>query len=129
MFAMLGIGGIRAEVAAAQASITQAAGVAPRFFRPPAGVRSPLLDPVLHQLGLRLVSWTRRGFDTRRQPEAVTAKLVGGMQAGDILLMHDGHCARTPAGTPVVLEVLPRVLDAIGAAALRAVPLHVAIDS
>ena len=27
-------------------------GVAPRFFRPPAGIRSPLLDPVLHALGL-----------------------------------------------------------------------------
>jgi peptidoglycan/xylan/chitin deacetylase (PgdA/CDA1 family) len=35
------------------------------FFRAPAGLRNPLLDPVLHRLGLHLVSWTRRGFDTR----------------------------------------------------------------
>jgi hypothetical protein len=93
------------------------------------GLRSPLLDPVLHELGLRLVTWTRRGFDTRHQPAAVTAKLVGGLRAGDILLLHDGQCARTPAGTPVVLEVLPRVLDAAAAAGLHPVTLQHAIDS
>jgi peptidoglycan/xylan/chitin deacetylase (PgdA/CDA1 family) len=128
-FALHGMGGMRRDIAAAQASITQASGVAPRFFRPPAGIHSPLLDPVLHGLGLRLVNWTRRGFDTRHQPQAVTAKLVGGLRAGDILLLHDGRCARTPGGTPVVLEVLPRVLDAATAAQLRPVTLHHAIDS
>ena len=126
-FALLGMGGIRAEIAAAQATIISAAGTRPRFFRPPAGVRSPLLDKVLHELGLRLVNWTRRGFDTRYQPERVTAKLVGGLAAGDILLLHDGSSARTPAGSPVVLEVLPRVLDAAAAAGLRPVTLHHAL--
>lgn len=128
-FSLRGMGGMRRDIAAAQASITEAAGVAPRFFRPPAGIRSPLLDPVLHQIGLRLVNWTRRGFDTRHQPQAVTAKLIGGLRAGDILLLHDGQCARTPTGTPVVLEVLPRVLDAAAGAHLRPVTLHHAIDS
>jgi peptidoglycan/xylan/chitin deacetylase (PgdA/CDA1 family) len=128
-FALLGMGGLRRDIAAAQANIVAATGVAPRFFRPPAGIRSPLLDPVLHGLGLRLVNWTRRGFDTRHQPQAVTAKLVDGLRAGDILLLHDGRCARTPAGIPVVLEVLPRVLDAAAAAQLRPVTLHHAIDS
>jgi peptidoglycan/xylan/chitin deacetylase (PgdA/CDA1 family) len=128
-FALHGMGGMRRDIAAAQASITQASGVAPRFFRPPAGIHSPLLDPVLHGLGLRLVTWTRRGFDTRHQPQPVTAKLVCGLRAGDILLLHDGGCARTPAGTPVVLEVLPRVLDAADSAQLRPVTLHHAIDS
>lgn len=128
-FAMRGMGGMRRDIAAAQASITHAAGTAPRFFRPPAGLRSPLLDPVLHALGLRLVSWTRRGFDTRLQPGPVAAKLVAGLRAGDILLLHDGQCARTPAGTPVALEVLPRVLDAAEGARLRPVTLHHAIDS
>jgi peptidoglycan/xylan/chitin deacetylase (PgdA/CDA1 family) len=128
-FPMLGMGGMRREIGAAQASIVQSTGTAPRFFRPPAGLRSPLLDPVLHAMGLRLVTWTRRGFDTRHQPGPVTAKLVGGLRAGDILLLHDGQCARTPAGIPVVLEVLPRVLDAAERARLRPVTLHHAIDS
>jgi peptidoglycan-N-acetylglucosamine deacetylase len=34
-------------------------------------------------------------------------------RAGDILLLHDGHAARTASGTPVVLDVLPRCSSAI----------------
>ena len=128
-FPMLGLGGIRREILAAQRTLAELAGHAPRFFRPPAGLRNPLLDPVLHDLGLRLVSWTRRGFDTRRaDPELVAGRLLEGLAAGDILLLHDGHCARAPSGAPIVLEVLPRVLDAARSRGLRPVTLAQAID-
>ena len=129
-FAMRGMGGMRREVAAAQQLLAQICGRAPRFFRPPAGVRNPLLDPVLHGLGLRLVSWTRRGFDTHHGDiDFVARKLLDGLAAGDILLLHDGNCARTPAGTPVVLEVLPRVLQAAQSRGLRPVALHQALPA
>ena len=128
-FALNGIGGLRRELLAAQAALAAASGRAPRFFRPPAGFRNPLLDPVLHQLGLRLVSWTRRGFDTASgDARFVCARLTAGLAAGDILLLHDGHAARTAAGTPVALEVLPRVLAAARALDLRPVALHQAIS-
>jgi peptidoglycan-N-acetylglucosamine deacetylase len=129
-FPMLGMGGIRREVTRAQAALAELAGRAPRFFRPPAGLRNPLLDPVLHDLGLRLVTWTRRGFDTReRDPGRVAAQLESGLAAGDILLLHDGHSALTAAGRPVVLEVLPRILERAHALGLRPVTLDQAIDS
>ena len=129
-FAMLGMGGIRKEIGAAQRTLAELAGHAPRFFRSPAGFRSPLLDPVLHAMGLRLVSWTRRGYDTRRSDvDFVAERLVTGLAAGDILLLHDGHSARTAAGAPVVLEVLPRLLDAAQRQGLRPVTLSQAIDS
>lgn len=128
-FAMLGMGGMREEIAFAQATLTELAGRAPRFFRPPAGLRNPLLDPVLHETGMRLVSWTRRGFDTRRNDaDSVAARLADGLAAGDILLLHDGHSARTAAGAPVVLEVLPRILEAAQRLGLRPVTLHQAVD-
>ena len=128
-FAMLGLGGIRKEITAAQRTLSGLTGKPPRFFRPPAGLRNPLLDPVLHDLGLRLVSWTRRGFDTREQdPARVTALLLRDFAAGDILLLHDGHSARTSTGAPVVLEVLPRLLDAARHRGLRPVTLAQAID-
>jgi peptidoglycan/xylan/chitin deacetylase (PgdA/CDA1 family) len=128
-FAFLGLRGIRRDICAAQAILTETAGHPPRFFKPPMGFRSALLDPVLHDLGLRLVSWTRRGYDTRRGDAAkVAACLERGLAAGDILLLHDGHCARTPSGAPVVLEVLPRLLDAIQRQALRPVRLDQAVD-
>jgi peptidoglycan/xylan/chitin deacetylase (PgdA/CDA1 family) len=86
-----------------------------------------LLDPVLAGSGLRYVSWTRRGFDTvDGNPEAVLARLTRGLAAGDVLLLHDGARARTRAGEPVVLAVLPRLLERIAAAGLKSVPLPVA---
>ena len=46
--------------------------------------------------------------------------------AGDVLLLHDGSAHRPSGGNPVVLEVLPRVLDALAARGLRSVPLETA---
>ena len=127
-FPLLGLGGIRAEILAAQSVLAELTGRAPRFFRAPAGLRNPLLDPVLHQLGLSLVSWTRRAFDTcRSDPARVARDLIRGLAAGDILLLHDGHAARTASDSPVVIEALPRILDAIEQAHLRPVTLAQAI--
>ncbi len=105
-------------------SIAAAAGRRPRLFRAPAGLRNPLLDWVLHNSGLRLVAWTRRGFDAvEKSPAAIARRLLGGLAPGDILLLHDGRATDPPAGNPVVLEVLPRVLDALAAQGLRSVPI------
>jgi peptidoglycan/xylan/chitin deacetylase (PgdA/CDA1 family) len=94
----------------------------------PAGLRSPFLDPVLSRLGLRLASWTRRGFDTvTARAETVLDKLTRGLGAGDILLLHDGHAALTCNGVPVILEVLPRLLDSLAAAKLTPVTLRGAL--
>jgi hypothetical protein len=41
-----------------------------------------------------------------------------------VLLLHDGHSARTAGGTPVVLEALPHVLEALRRADLRSVSLR-----
>jgi len=123
-FSLLGPHALRSELERAQRSLTQLSGRAPAFFRAPAGLRSPLLDPALQRLGLQLASWTRRGFDTVRGDAApVLTRLRRNLRAGDILLLHDGHAARTASGTPVVLEVLPPLLEAIASAGLRPVTL------
>lgn len=110
-FSLLGPRGFARELEAAQSVLFGITGVAPRFFRAPAGLRNPFLAPVLHRLGLTLASWTRRGFDTReRDPQRVLQRLTRGLAAGDILLLHDGHCARDAQGRPVILSVLPALL-------------------
>ena len=123
-FSLLGPHGLAREIGAAQARLGEITGVAPRWFRAPAGLRNPFLAPVLDRLGLELVSWTRRGYDTvRREPAGVMRRLCDGLAAGDILLLHDGHAARTPAGQPVVLAVLPALLERVAAAGLHPVTL------
>ena len=120
----------RAEITRAQSQLQALTDQRPRFFRAPAGLRNPFLQPVLARHGLVLTSWTRRGFDTReRDPQRVLQRLTRGLAAGDILLLHDGHAARTPAGVPVVLDVLPRLLQRLDAAALRPVTLPRAVST
>ena len=127
-FALRGPRGYARELQAGQALLRAACGVEPRLFRAPAGFRNPFLWPQLARLDLRLVSWTRRGFDTRcGDPARVLARLRRGLRAGDILLLHDGHAARTAQGRPVLLEVLPALLTAIAQAGLRPVTLRHAL--
>lgn len=124
-FSLMGPGGLRRELLQAQDTLTAITGQRPGFFRAPAGLRNPLLDPLLPGLGLRLASWTRRGFDTRTgDADLLLRRLVKGLRAGDILMLHDGNAARTPAGQPVILQVLPRLLERVAAAGLHPVTLR-----
>jgi peptidoglycan/xylan/chitin deacetylase (PgdA/CDA1 family) len=127
-FSLLGMGGYLREIQAAQTTLSGITGQRPLFFRAPAGLRNPFLDPVLTRLGLRLASWSVRGFDTRvGDAQRVKTRLLAGLQPGAIVLLHDGHAALTPAGVPVILEVLPTLLDAASTAGLRCVTLRQAL--
>jgi peptidoglycan/xylan/chitin deacetylase (PgdA/CDA1 family) len=128
--AFYGLSGLRREVESTQAAIAGITGRTPLFFRAPAGFRSPLLDLVLARCGMRYVSWTRRGYDAvRRDPVRVLQRLTSGLVAGDVLVLHDGACARTEVGEPVVLAVLPALLDQLAARGLKSVSLSTAFGS
>lgn len=127
-FSLLGPQALHREIEAAQQTLDEISGMRPLFFRAPAGLRNPFLEPVLCRLGLHLASWTRRGFDTRTRDAAVVSqRLLRGLAARDILLVHDGHPARDARHRPVVLDVLPTVLRAAAAAQLRCTTLRAAI--
>ena len=126
-FSLLGPCGYARELRAAQRTLSSITGTTPRFFRAPAGLRNPFLGPVLARQNLLLASWTRRGFDTREtRPAVVLQRLLRKLRPGDILLLHDGHAARTAQGRPVILDVLPPLLDAIRSANLTPVTLRAA---
>ncbi|MFM0339015.1 polysaccharide deacetylase family protein [Paraburkholderia fungorum] len=118
-------GALTREIDAAQRTFEALSGTRPMFFRAPAGLRNLFLEPVLQKLDLRLAAWTRRGFDTReRDPHVVTQRLLDGLAARDILLLHDGNAALTVEGEPLILAVLPRVIDAARERHLRFVTLR-----
>ncbi|HZZ12071.1 MAG TPA: polysaccharide deacetylase family protein [Paraburkholderia sp.] len=113
------------EIAAAQHTFEAVSGERPMFFRAPAGLRNLFLEPVLRKLDLRLAAWTRRGYDTReRNPQVVTQRLLDGLAARDILLLHDGNAAQTADGQPLIVAVLPRLIDAARQQGLRFVTLR-----
>ena len=113
-------------------AIRQAAGVEPRWFRPPFGFRSPWLGKIVERQGLRTVMWTLIPGDWRVKPAGWLIKRMnpiaenahrklpprtgyGGGLAGDILCLHDGnhrHLNGDRANTVAALEYwLPRWSD------------------
>lgn len=127
-FSVTGPRSMLRELQAAQDTLSRVSGQRPLFFRAPAGLRNPFLDPVLTRLGLKLASWSVRGFDTRTGDAGlVERRLKAGLRPGAIVLLHDGNAARTPQGVPVILEVLPALLQSMAAAGLRTVTLREAL--
>lgn len=127
-FALMGPRTMAREVGDANAVLADVTGVRPHCFRAPAGLRNPWLDLVLHRLGLHLVSWSARGFDTREGDAGrVMGRLTRRLCPGAIVLMHDGNACRTPGGAPVLLEVLPRLLAHCRDHALHATTLAQAL--
>jgi peptidoglycan/xylan/chitin deacetylase (PgdA/CDA1 family) len=129
LFSCYGPSRLKRELAAAQATLTDATGVAPVFFRAPFGLRNPLLDPALARLGLRYVSWTRRGFDAvSADATRAVARLTRNLAAGDLLVLHDGVATLARHRGVGALGGLPAVLARVGATGLKPVTLRAACD-
>ncbi len=122
-FSMLPPRALGREIDRAQERLSELAGRPPAYLRPPAGVRSPWLEPLLARRGLHLAAWTRRGFDAvDGAVERVSRRLLRDLAGGDVLLLHDGRLVAADAGAPV-LELLDRLLGAMERLGLRGRPL------
>lgn len=123
-FPFFGPKALQLEIDTAQTAILATTGVAPIFFRAPMGFRNPFLAPMVERAGLRYTNWTRRGFDTfAKSAEPVWQRLQRGLTAGDILLLHDGRSLLPHNDAPIILEVLPRLLEHLQALNLKSVAL------
>jgi peptidoglycan/xylan/chitin deacetylase (PgdA/CDA1 family) len=110
LFCFLTPGGLRAEIERGAESIRRICGFRPHYFRSPVGLRHPLLRPYLEDAGLEYISWSVRTCDTLRVSSSVLARrILDKVASGDIILLHD----HLPAGANVMLETLPRVIDAL----------------
>lgn len=128
LFSLFLPGQMRRDIELSQHTLTEISGRTPRFFRPTAGLRNPELAPILAQQGLMLCNWSKRGFDTlQHDPEQVLARLTRDLKAGDILLLHDGSAGRCADGTPLILNVLPLLLDKLRLDNLHPVTLDQAL--
>lgn len=72
--------------------VTRITGSAPRLFRPPQGLRTPLLrDALAGMKELVCVTWTERGLDAMGRPASkIVTRLAPEVRAGAILTLHDG---------------------------------------
>ena len=78
------------DLAECMTSLTEAAGVAPKLFRPPGGLYSQELLDASRELGLSVIFWSVDPHDWDKTQDAqVLPFLLAHAGAGDIVLMHD----------------------------------------
>lgn len=107
---------MRAEIESCQNAVREATSVEPRHYRPPVGLMNHNVAPVARALGLELVAWTVRSFDTVRHGAA--ARVIPKLRDGAIVMLHDGAMDREQ-----VLDTTRQILDAIEERGLKAVAL------
>lgn len=113
----LGAARVRDELARAHDAITEATGRAPRWMRPPYGMRGPNLAGVVRSLGYRgVVLWSRIAWDWKALPNPRMAAEFRAVRGGDLLCMHDGAPESLGADrrhtVAALAEWLPRWRDA-----------------
>ncbi len=105
---------VRDEILRAARAVEDAAGVRPRFFRPPLGHTSITTTRGARRAAMTIVSWSTRGLDglRRRAPEAVVARVARSVTDGAIVMLHDAseHDDFEPASVRALPELL-RLLD------------------
>lgn len=104
--------------------IEQLAGSRPcPFFRPHAGWRSGSLYTALDRLDYRLAGWSWGLWDWNwgraRDAAALAERLARRANAGDIVVMHDGHHIDPRADRRYAVEATARLIPALRARQLR----------
>jgi peptidoglycan/xylan/chitin deacetylase (PgdA/CDA1 family)/uncharacterized membrane protein len=112
---------LRAEILGCEQALAPH-GVRPLAYRPPVGITSPTLRPVLRELGLRCVAFSCRPLDFgSRRIEDLAGRVLRRVRAGDIVLLHD----LLPAATDVErwLAEVRKILAGLREKGLRPVAL------
>ncbi|HXE45030.1 MAG TPA: polysaccharide deacetylase family protein [Conexibacter sp.] len=116
---------LAADLDRGHATIAEATGVAPRWYRPPFGIFSPAGLASVRRRGWAPLLWSRWGHDWRlhRSPAQIAGELTGRLEAGDVLLLHDADDYSQPGSWQRTVAALPAVVEAIERRGLATVAL------
>ena len=113
-----------ADLARTQAAFDQTLGRCPRYFRPPYGLHTPWLAAAAQRAGMRLAGWDVTGWDwAETDADQLATRVLGEVQPGSIVLLHDGIDGRPGADRAVLLRALPMILDGLAAKGIAPVTL------
>ncbi len=112
-----GPGYVRDDLSRGTDAIVEASGgVRPRHFRAPHGFRSPWVTPIAHSLGQRTVGWSLGVWDSARPGAGeIARRAIEGMDAGAILLLHDGDGYDASGDRTQTAEALPLIIHGLRA--------------
>lgn len=100
------------EIERTQQAIEAAAGVRPRFFRPPYGGRWFGLMRVLSKQGLKMVMWSATGYDWKYGADDILKSVMAEIRPGAVILLHDGRNALPPGQVDrsATVKILPSLV-------------------
>ena len=121
-------GKVRADLEANAKALADATGTAPpRLWRPPVGLKNPIVAWVAGRMQLRAVTWSGRGLDTgTRSPGEIQQRLLRALAPRAILVLHDGHEPGRVRDTSTCVTVLQGLLPELAQAGLRSRALALA---
>jgi peptidoglycan/xylan/chitin deacetylase (PgdA/CDA1 family) len=110
LFCFLSPRRLREEIERTQEVIHGVAGVRPRHFRSPVGLRHPLLKAALERADLDFVLWRLRTYDTwPTTRDGLHRRILERVRPGAIVLLHD----RPGPSTAAMVAALPDVIDGL----------------
>jgi peptidoglycan/xylan/chitin deacetylase (PgdA/CDA1 family) len=109
------------DIADAYDTVAAAAGVEPRWFRPPFGILSFSALRAARRHQLSTVLWTTWGRDWRREatPDTVVADVTRRYLDGGTVLLHDSDCESYPGSWKSTIGALPRLAEEFDARGLE----------
>jgi len=110
---------VEAEVARAQSCLQQIHQAAPRYFRPPYGVRWFGLREALRRHGLLGVMWSAIGLDWKLDASAIVRRLLKAARPGAIICLHDGRAGLARPDISNTLEAVAQLLPALAGQGYR----------
>ncbi len=99
LYAFLPPAEVESDIERTREQIARACGVRPLLFRPPVGQMSPRTAAGVKRAQVETVGWSVRARDglQRSQPEDCLKRVLGGLRAGAIVLLHDAWESRPVA--------------------------------
>lgn len=105
---------IKREILRCQTEVEKWTGYRPRFYRQPAGFRNPKIFGILKGLGMEMVGWQTRAFDTQvRTPQTIARRILEKTSPGGIILLHDGCDSEGNQDRRATIEALPIILKGL----------------
>jgi peptidoglycan/xylan/chitin deacetylase (PgdA/CDA1 family) len=105
------------------AAIADATGVEPKLHRPPYGIYSPASLRMARERGLQPLLWSKWGKDWRKvaTPEQIAYRVTDGLQAGDVILLHDADYYSAKRSHRRTAAALPKIIKTLQSAELGTV--------
>jgi len=103
---------VRDDLTRGTSAIERASGgMRPKLFRAPHGFRNPWVTPIAASLGQRTIGWSLGVWDSARPGASeITRRALGGLDAGSILLLHDGDGYDSNGDRTQTAEALPMII-------------------